>query len=246
MFIFNWDFISNLEELEDLGAAKRLLSLFTLAILCIAFADILALSCRQLGLSLKEGWLWCFSMRKAWNWRKSCVNSDAFLLLSTDMGLTSCSKFSKMKFLKFLKDGLEESISCYCIYLFIPSRYSSTKTLKKQYACFRQSFRLVSCSVICIDWNNAFLHIFSDVAWTALRRNCTPNQNCAYFVHYLRIINTLKKYIIGILKQIVWEIKTGIQIVGGQAVLELLIKTIFCLFLIAIAIFEFLRKFASR
>ena len=65
-------------------------------------------------------------------------------------------------------------------------------------------------------------------------------------MHYLRIINTLKKYIIGILKQIVWEIKTGIQIVGGQAVLELLIKTIFCLFLIAIAIFEFLRKFASR
>ena len=64
-----------------------------------------------------------------------------------------------------------------------------------------------------------------------VKGNCTLNQNSnwACFVYYLKIMNTVMKNIMSILKQIVWETKkNGNKISVGQMVLELLIKAIFC------------------
>ena len=64
-----------------------------------------------------------------------------------------------------------------------------------------------------------------------LRGKGTPNQNLACFVHYLKIINTFLENNMCIMEQIVSKaLKNGIKILVGQAVLELLIKTIFCMF----------------
>ena len=58
-----------------------------------------------------------------------------------------------------------------------------------------------------------------------LRGSCTPNTKFACFVLYLKIINTLLKNNICILKQIVQGIiKKGIEILVGQAVFKLWIK----------------------
>ena len=63
----------------------------------------------------------------------------------------------------------------------------------------------------------------SYLIWNArFRRNCTSNQNCAYFVRYLKNYQHVFECNTSILKQIVRETKNGIKIsVGKQAVLEL-------------------------
>ena len=64
-------------------------------------------------------------------------------------------------------------------------------------------------------------------AWQllSLRRNwhCTPNQKLACFVLYLKIINTILKNDLCILKQIV-QLKNEIEILVGPVVFKLWIK----------------------
>ena len=58
-----------------------------------------------------------------------------------------------------------------------------------------------------------------------LRGNCTPNQKLTCFVLYLKIINTFLKTNESYSK-LSRKLKNSIEIQVGQAVLELLIKTI--------------------
>ena len=69
------------------------------------------------------------------------------------------------------------------------------------------------------------LHWFPKlVYYVLLRGNCTPNQNWACFVRYLKIINTVVKTNMIILKQIAWETQKRYLKLVGQAVLEMLIR----------------------
>ena len=63
-----------------------------------------------------------------------------------------------------------------------------------------------------------------------LRGYCTPDQKLACFVLYLKIINIFMKNIYASYSKLPNELKNGIEIYVGQAVLELLIKTLFWLF----------------
>ena len=63
-----------------------------------------------------------------------------------------------------------------------------------------------------------------------LRGNCTPNQELASFVPYLKIINTFLKNDTCILKQIVQGTQNVIGILVCQAVFKLWIKTVKMLF----------------
>ena len=63
------------------------------------------------------------------------------------------------------------------------------------------------------DWLSAFKPFIYEtqppmkkiVEYDALLGKCTSNQNWTYFVHDLKIINTIVKYTISIFKKIVWE-----------------------------------------
>ena len=56
------------------------------------------------------------------------------------------------------------------------------------------------------------------------------NLKLAYFVCYLKIINTFLKHNIGILSNLSKELKIGIEILVGQSVFKLRIKTVKILF----------------
>ena len=56
-------------------------------------------------------------------------------------------------------------------------------------------------------------------------KNCTPNQNWACFMCYLKIINKFLKNYITILSNFFEKLKNGIKISEGHTVLVLLIKT---------------------
>ena len=80
-----------------------------------------------------------------------------------------------------------------------------------------------------IDENQVEKCVDSNCCTLCLRKNCTPNQNWAWVVCYLKIINTLTlffffEYNIYTLKQMVWEIQNGIEISVGNAVLGFLIN----------------------
>ena len=80
--------------------------------------------------------------------------------------------------------------------------------------------------------------------WKICKGNCTSNQNWACFVHHLDL-KIIKKYFGQKCKhseQIVWNTQNSFKVSVGQVVLELLIKTIFCMFdqPLALLILEFL------
>ena len=67
--------------------------------------------------------------------------------------------------------------------------------------------------------------------FVALRGYCTPDQKLACFVLYLKIVNIfLKKTIYACYSKFSKKLKNGIEILVGQAVLKLWIKTLKMLF----------------
>ena len=90
-----------------------------------------------------------------------------------------------------------------------------------------------------VDWANLFflckdiiMHYFtminlmhySEHSW---KNAFTCKQNWSCFMGYFKTINSVLENNISILKQIVWETNNGTEILVGQVVLKLLIKTIF-------------------
>ena len=63
-----------------------------------------------------------------------------------------------------------------------------------------------------------------------LRGYCTSYQKFACFVLYLKIINALKNNIYASYTKLIKELKNGIEILVGQALFKLAIKTVKMLF----------------
>ena len=88
-----------------------------------------------------------------------------------------------------------------------------------------------------------FLDCRQSVDISYLRGYCTPNQKLTCFVLYLKIINTFLNKLHASYSKLSKELKNSVKISVDQAVLELMIKTIFWHFH---AIFEFLQAADSE